>query len=76
MPDDERRNWSGQPFDMITGGDEFRLAIDLGTGIIVRASKCVGGELAEVTEWRELRLDPALPRHCPPLREPGAVPAG
>ncbi|MCZ2815470.1 hypothetical protein [Modestobacter sp. VKM Ac-2984] len=61
VPDDERWNWPGSPLDMITGGDEFRLAVDVGTGIIVRASKFVDGELAEVTEWRELRLDPALP---------------
>ncbi|MCZ2823022.1 MULTISPECIES: hypothetical protein [unclassified Modestobacter] len=38
-----------------------RLAVDIGTGIVVRASTFVDGGLAEVTEWRELRLDPARP---------------
>ncbi|MCZ2806898.1 hypothetical protein O2W18_17460 [Modestobacter sp. VKM Ac-2983] len=61
VPDDERWKWTGSPLDMITGGDEFRLAVDVGTGIIVRASKFVDGDLAEVTEWLELRLDPVLP---------------
>jgi hypothetical protein len=61
VSDDERWDWPGEPFAMITGGDEFRLSVDAETGVIVRASKFVDGELAEVTEWQELRLDPGLP---------------
>lgn len=60
VSDDERWDWPGEPFGMITGGEEFRLAVDASTGVIVRASKFVDGELAEVTEWRELRLGPEL----------------
>jgi hypothetical protein len=60
VPDHERYNWPAPPFGMIAGGDRFRLAIDVSTGIIVRASKFVDGALAEVTEWQELRLELAL----------------
>jgi hypothetical protein len=61
VSEEEQWDWPGKPFAMITGGDEFRLAVDASTGVIVRASKFVDGELAEITEWQELHLDPVLP---------------
>jgi hypothetical protein len=48
-------------FGMISGGNDFRLAVDAATGVLVRASKFVDGQLSEITEWQQLQLDPQLP---------------
>jgi len=61
LTEEERWDLPEGWFGMIHGGDEFRLAVDADSGVIVRADKFVDGELAEVSEWQALELDPALP---------------
>lgn len=47
-------------FDMIAGGTEFRLSIDLHTGILLRVIKLVDNELAELCEFTEITLNAPL----------------
>ena len=50
------------PFGMIAGGDDdYVLAIDMASDLILRATKFVDGIPAETHEWVELSLDAALP---------------
>jgi hypothetical protein len=60
LTEDQRWELPEGWFDMISGGNDFRIAVDAITGVILRASKFVDGELAEVNEWQELQLDPPL----------------
>ena len=48
------------PFAMAAGGEDFRLAVDLATGVLLGVEKLVDGELAETVEWLELDLDVPL----------------
>lgn len=50
------------PFGMIAGGDDdYVLAIDVASGLMLRATKFVDGDPAETHEWVELTLDASLP---------------
>jgi hypothetical protein len=59
-PDPSGRTPGSEVFNMIAGGVDFRLSIDLGTGTLVKVVKFVDGEIAEVCEFTEITLDEAL----------------
>lgn len=48
-------------FDMISGGDSFRLNVDKDTGILLRVTKLVDGHEAEVREFLEIAIDSPIP---------------
>ena len=47
-------------FNMIAGGTDFRLSIDLETGILLRVIKFVDNELAELCEFTEITINEPL----------------
>jgi hypothetical protein len=47
-------------FNMIAGGTDFRLSIDLQTGILLRVIKFVDGQTAELCEFTEITIDRQL----------------
>jgi hypothetical protein len=53
----ERYDVRGDPFGMVAGGEDFVLDVDPVTGLLMRATKLVDGEVAEIVEWTELTLD-------------------
>jgi len=42
---------------MITGGNDFRLTVDVATGVLLRVVKIVDGQTAEICEFLRLDLD-------------------
>ncbi len=60
QPDPHGRTPGSEVFNMIAGGTDFRLSIDLQTGILLRVIKFVGGEIAEVCEFTEITIDKQL----------------
>ena len=49
-----------EAFHMIAGGADFRLSVDLDTGVLLRAVKFVAGEMAEVCEFTSISFDEVL----------------
>jgi hypothetical protein len=49
-----------EAFHMIAGGTDFRLSVDLDTGVLLRVVKFVGGETAEVSEFSSISFDEVL----------------
>jgi hypothetical protein len=49
-----------EAFHMIAGGTEFRLSIDLGTGVLLHVVKLVAGEAAQVCEFTSISFDEVL----------------
>lgn len=49
-----------EAFGMIAGGNDFRLSVDLPTGILLKVVKLVDGEVAEVCEFTEITIDQPL----------------
>jgi hypothetical protein len=49
-----------EAFHMISGGTDFRLSVDLNTGVLLRVIKFVAGETAEVCEFTSIRFDEVL----------------
>jgi hypothetical protein len=47
-------------FDMIEGGDHFRLSVDGETGVLLRVLKEFGGQAAEIVEFSEITFDEPL----------------
>jgi hypothetical protein len=47
-------------FDMIEGGDHFRLSVDANTGTLLRVVKEFGGQAAEIVEFTEIAFDEPL----------------
>lgn len=47
-------------FDMISGGDTFRLSVDRRVGVLLRVVKLVDDQTAEVHEFLEIALDEPL----------------
>ena len=60
MTERERYDVRGDPFGMVAGGEDFLLDVDPATGLLMRATKLVDGEVAEIMEWAELTLDAPL----------------
>lgn len=56
-PDPSGGRPGSRVFDMIEGGDEFRLSVDLGTGVLLRVVKLVDGAVAERWEFAEITFD-------------------
>lgn len=46
---------------MIACGTDFRLSVDLRTGVLLRVVKFVDGQVAELCELTEITIDEALP---------------
>ncbi len=59
-PDEYGHTPSAEVFDMADGGDEFRLSIDIETGVLLRVVKYVDGEVAEISEFTEIAFDEPL----------------
>lgn len=49
-----------EAFHMIAGGTDFRLSVDLVTGVLLRVVKFVAGETAEVCEFTHVSFDEVL----------------
>jgi len=49
-----------EAFHMIAGGTQFRLGVDLDTGVLLRVVKIVAGEIAEVCEFTSIIFDEVL----------------
>jgi len=49
-----------EAFHMIAGGTDFRLSVDLDTGVLLRVVKFVAGETAEVCEFTSIAFDEEL----------------
>jgi hypothetical protein len=49
-----------EAFNMIAGGQAFRLCIDTATGILLRVTKLVDDQVAEVCEFAEISIDEPL----------------
>lgn len=47
-------------FNMIAGGDDFRLSVDLDTGVLLQVIKFVDGAAAELCEFTEITFDETL----------------
>lgn len=45
---------------MITGGTEFRLSVDVDTGVLLRVSKLVDGIEAEICEFLDITFNQSL----------------
>lgn len=56
-PDPHRRTPGSEVFNMIAGGTDFRLSIDLHTGILLRVIKFVDAQTAEICEFTEITID-------------------
>lgn len=56
-PDPTGETPESEVFDMISGGDRFRLSVDQQTGILLRVVKLVDEKPAEIHEFVELALD-------------------
>lgn len=59
-PDPYGRIPGAEVFHMIAGLGDFRLCVDLRTGILLRVTKMVDGEVAEVCEFTEITIDEPL----------------
>lgn len=59
-PDPYGRTPGSEVFNMISGGTDFRLSIDLQTGVLLRVIKFVDGQTAETFEFTEITLDQPL----------------
>lgn len=59
-PDPHGRTPGSEVFNMIAGGTDFRLSIDLQTGILPRVIKLVDGQTAELCEFTEITIDQQL----------------
>lgn len=59
-PDPTGETPESEVFDMVWGGDAFRLSIDQRTGVLLRVVKLVDEQPAEVHEFLELVLDEPL----------------
>lgn len=59
-PDPYGETPESEVFDMISGGDRFRLSVDLETGVLLRVVKLVDGQPAEICEFLEIALDQPL----------------
>ena len=59
-PDPWGRTPGSEVFHMIAGGTEFRLSIDLLTGVLLKVIKHVDGAVAEICEFTEIALDEPL----------------
>jgi hypothetical protein len=59
-PDPTGETPESEVFDMVWGGDAFRLSIDRRTGVLLRVVKLVDEQPAEVHEFLELVLDEPL----------------
>jgi hypothetical protein len=49
-----------EAFHMIAGGTDFRLSVDVDTGVLLRVVKLVNGEMAEVCEFTSITFDEML----------------
>jgi hypothetical protein len=47
-------------FDMISGGRDFRLCVDRRTSTLMRVTKLVGGEPAEIVEYLDIAFDESV----------------
>lgn len=56
-PDPTGERPESEVFDMISGGDCFRLSVDRATGVLLRVVKLVDDQQAEVHEFVEIVLD-------------------
>ncbi len=45
---------------MISGGTDFRLSVDVSTGILLKVVKVVDGEVAELCEFTDITIDEPL----------------
>jgi hypothetical protein len=54
------RHTGSEVFTMVAGGVDFRLSIDLSTGVLLRVVKFVDGATAEICEFTEIALDEPL----------------
>jgi hypothetical protein len=59
-PDPYGETPESEAFDMISGGDSFRLSVDHERGILMRAVKLVDGQQAELCEFLEIEVDETL----------------
>jgi hypothetical protein len=59
-PDRWGRTPGSEVFHMIAGGSEFRLSIDLHTGVLLRVIKYVDGAVAEICEFTTIAFDEPL----------------
>jgi hypothetical protein len=59
-PDPYGETPESEVFDMISGGDSFRLSVDQDFGILVRVVKFVDGQSAEIVEFIDIALDRPL----------------
>jgi len=59
-PDPYGETPGSEVFDMICGGDSFRLSVDQELGILMRVTKLVDGQQAEICEFLEIAVDETL----------------
>lgn len=59
-PDPYGETPESEVFDMISGGDSFRLSVDRSAGILLRVVKLVDDQPAEICEFLEIALDQPL----------------
>ncbi len=59
-PDPDGEVPDSEVFDMISGGDSFRLSVDRSTSVLLRVVKLVDDRPAEVHEFLEIALDQPL----------------